>query len=83
MPKFIVHLFPICRVEIPIEAHTKDQAVKQAVDGFLATQERSPYVVGAIFADEFHDPAVVDIDGALDYSETTEQQHFSGAEFIS
>jgi len=82
MPSYIVHLYPVVRVCIPIDAPNKEQAVVDAINGFEAAYQRQGLVVGAEFADDFHDPCVVDVEGDEEHQETTEHYHGDGEQIV-
>jgi hypothetical protein len=75
----VAHLYPVVHVVAEIEALSKEQAVVGAVSGF------NPLRIHGLgddvwFADEFHDPVVVDVEGDEEHEETTEHYHGDGQE---
>jgi hypothetical protein len=75
-----VHLYPVVHVVLDgIEAETKEKAVAKALEEIdTACFENLGCNIG--FAEEYHDPCLVDVEGDEEHVNSTNHRHSDGLE---
>jgi len=80
MAKYTVHLYPVVRVTLDgIEARNKQEAIEKALKE-IDTSCFENLGSNISFAEEYHDPCLVDVEGDEEHEDSTNHSHIDGLE---
>ena len=83
MAKYTVHLYPVVRVALDgIEARNKQEAIVKALDE-IDTSCFESLGSNISFAEEYHDPCLVDVEGDEEHEDSTNHSHIDGLEMTT